>query len=199
VLDKITVIPVLAQKVEAGLPERFKQKLAQEDTALSDIRLLVILVNGRLAVNNATIGADEFIFNGSADVGFDSTYTVEGSFLIPQELSAGMITQVPELQYLLNTDNQIYVPLKVSGRAGQPNFIVDAGYIAKQLLMNQAKQQLFKALDKAIGRNEQTPNPTDQKTPETEQIPPEDKSKRKSATEDLIRGVLGDILEKERR
>ena len=176
VLDKISVIPVLAQKVERGLPERYKQKLEDKDTTLSDIKLPVMLLNGQLAVNNAVIEADEFIFYGSGEVGFDSAYTVEGSFLIPQELSASMVTQVPELQYLLNTDNQIYIPLKISGRAGQPNFIVDSGYITKQLLINQAKQQLLKALDKAAGSKEQSSDGT---------------------TEDLIRGVLGDILNKE--
>jgi len=186
VLDKISVIPVLAQKVEGGLPERFKQKLEDKDTALSDIKLPVILSNGQLVVNNAVIGADEFIFDGSGEVGFDTAYTVEGSFLIPQELSASMVAQVPELQYLLNTDNQIYIPLKISGRAGQPNFIVDSGYITKQLLINQAKQQLLKALDKAVGSKEQSTNATGQNAPGTQQ----------GTTEDLIRGVLGDILKK---
>jgi len=176
VLDKISMIPVLAQKVERGLPERYKQKLEDKDTTLSDIKLPVILLNGQLAVNNAVMGSDEFIFAGSGQISFDTTYTVEGSFLIPQELSASMVTQVPELQYLLNTDNQIYIPLKVSGRAGQPNFIVDSGYITKQLLINQAKQQLLKALDKATGSKEQSSDGT---------------------TEDLIRGVLGDNLNKE--
>jgi hypothetical protein len=44
----------------------------------------------------------------------------------------------------------VYIPLKISGKAGQPNFNVDAEYIAKRLLLNQAQQQLFKLFDKAL-------------------------------------------------
>lgn len=196
VLDKISVIPGLAQKVEAGLPERFKQKLTQADTALSDIKLPVTVESGRLVVRGASLGADEFMFKGGGEAGFDSAYSLEGSFFIPQEISASMVAQVPELQYLLNEDKQIYVPLKISGKAGNPKFQVDAEYIAKRLIADQAKQQLFKVIEKAIGTKEQTPNATEQNAPAIKQDTPQDDSKKKSATEDLVDSIIGNIFKK---
>jgi len=187
VLDKISVIPGLAQKIEANLSERFKQKLTQKDTLLSDIKLPITLENGRLVVKDTLLGADEFLFKGSGDAGFDGAYSLEGSFLIPQELSVAMVAQVSELQYLLNEDRQIFIPLKISGKAGQLKLNVDAEYIAQRLLVNQAKQQLFKALDKALGTKE--PDATKQNA-----LPAD--SGKKSTVEEAVGSILGDIFKK---
>jgi uncharacterized protein involved in outer membrane biogenesis len=186
VLDKISVIPGLAQKIEANLSERFKQKLTQKDTLLSDIKLPITVEDGRLVAKDALLGADEFLFKGQGQVGFDGIYGLEGSFLIPPELSASIVSAVPELQYLLNDENQIYIPLKISGRvAEQLKFNVDAEYIAQRLLLNQAKQQIFKALDKALGTKE---------AETTEQNAPQEGSKNKSATQEAIGSILSDIF-----
>ncbi|MBU4346897.1 MAG: AsmA-like C-terminal region-containing protein, partial [Candidatus Omnitrophica bacterium] len=176
-LDKISVIPGLAQKVADGLPERYKQKLAEKDTFLSDIKLPLTIENSRLIIQETTLGADEFLFKGRGQAGFEGAYALEGSFLIPQELSAAMVAQVSQLQYLLNDDKQIYIPLKISGRALAFKFIVDAEYLTRKLLVDQAKQQLFKVIDKAIGTKkadtageDTTGDTTGQDAPSTEEI-----------------------------
>ena len=165
VLGKISLIPGLAEKVEAGLSGNFKQNLTGNDTSFSDINLPVTVENGRILVKNLTLAADEFTFNGSGEAGFDSAYSLEGTFLIPQELSASMATQVPELQYLFDNDKQISMPLEISGRAGTLSFSLDAKYIAEKLIVKQGEQQLFKALEKAIGIKEKTPSATGQSAP----------------------------------
>lgn len=189
VLDKISIIPGLAQRVEAGLPERYRQKLAKQDTEISDIKMPMTIENGRVVVKDVVMEADEFIFNCSGEIGFDSAYALQGLFLIPQELSASMVAQVSELQYFLNDDKQIYVPLKILGKGGKPQLVVDIEYLAKRLLMNQAKQQLFKALDKAIGTKGQAPDTTggDTSQPDTNQ---------KSTGEEIIGNILDSIFKK---
>lgn len=154
VLDKISVIPGLVEKFEATLPERFKQKLTQKDTVLSDIKLPILIENSQLIIKDTVLEADEFLFKGKGQAGFDGAFSLEGSFLIPQDLSASMIAKVSQLQYLLNDKQQIYIPLKILGQAGQLNFNVDVEYIAKKLLMDQVKKQIFKALDKVLGKEE---------------------------------------------
>ncbi len=195
VLDKISVIPGLAQRVEEGLSQRYKEKLTQKDTAISDISLPVSLKNGNITVDNISLGADEFLFNGSGQAGLDSSYSIEGLFLIPQELSASMGMQVSELQYLFNNDKQISIPLKISGKAGEPKFSVDAEYIAEKLLKDQLKQQIFKALDKALGTEEQTPTETQQNTPATQENIQQPDAK-KPTTEDIVTDVLDSIFKK---
>ena len=154
VLDKISIIPGLSEKIKTNLPERYKQKLTQTDTVLSDMKLPAKIINGRILIEETVLGADEFLFKGQTQVGFDSAFSLEGSFLIPEELSAAMVVAVPQLQYLLNENNLIFIPLKISGKASEMKFSVDAEYIGKRLLMNQAKNQLMKVIDKAMGKDE---------------------------------------------
>lgn len=187
VLDKISVIPGLSQKIEAGLPEKFKQKLIAKDTVLSDIKLPVVIENGRAIVKDVSLGADEFLFKANGEAGLSGDYSLEGSFLISQELSASMVAAVSQLQYLLNEENQIYIPLKVSGNAGEMKFRVDPQYIAQKLVANQAKQQLFKALDKALGTKE--PAATEQNAASSD-------SNKKSATEEAVGNLLNSIFKK---
>lgn len=155
VLDRISIIPGLSGAVEAGLPQELKKKLTQKDTALLDMKLPVAVENGRVLIKDTTIASDEFIFKGRAQAGFDKSYSLEGDFLITEGFSGAMAAAVPQLQYLLNDEKQIYIPLKVSGTASQIRFSVDLDYIGKRLLENQAKQQVFKALDKALGGSPQ--------------------------------------------
>lgn len=193
VLDKISVLPGLAQKIEAGLPERFKQKLMQKDTVLWDIKIPVTIENGKLLVRDTALGADEFLFKGGGKVSFDGEYSLEGSFFIPQDLSQAMVAQVGQLQYLLNSANQIYIPLKVSGSARELKFSVDADYIAKRLLAEQGTKQLFKAFDKALGikKEPQAQNQgKDQEQEEGVEEGEEEESSPEEAIKNLLRGIF---------
>jgi len=187
VLDKTSVIPGLSEKIEAGLPERYKQKLAQQDTALTDTRIPAIIEKGRIIIKDLALGADEFIFKGSAEAGLSGVYSLEGAFLIPADLSAAMVSAVSELQYLLNAEKQIYIPLKVSGQAGKMKFNVDAQYIVQKLVSTQVTRQIFKAIDKALGKKE---------TESVEQNAAPPAESEKSSTEEAVSNLLNSIFKK---
>jgi hypothetical protein len=188
VLDKISIIPGLTEKFEAGLPERFKQKLTDKDTLLSDIKLPVLIANGQCILNDVTFGADEFTFKGKGQVGFDATFLLEGAFLIPQDLSEAMVASVDKLQYLLNDSKQIYIPLKVSGKGADFKFSVDAEYIAKKLIQEEAQKQIFKFLDKTFGKEEtEQPAPQNATAPST---PTEEQSSTQDSIKELLEGIF---------
>ncbi len=189
VLDKISVIPGLSEKIEAGLPERFKQKITQKDTIFSDIRLPATIADGRLVMKDVVLQADEFIFKGQGTAGFDATFSLEGAFFIPQDLSQAMVAAADQLQYLLNSDNQIYIPLKVSGNAAELKFNVDATYMANKLLVEQGKKQLFKVLDKALGSKEEPAPPEEQDVQEQEGA-----QEKEPTTEEKVKDFLEQIL-----
>ena len=201
VLDKIAVIPGLSEKVQAGLSEKYKQKLAQADTVLSDIRLPLTIENGRVLIKDTLISADEFVFKGQTQAGLDGSFSAQGSFLIPKELSAAMGTAVPQLQYLLNPNQEIYVPLKVSGKAPEMQFVVDAGYIAQKLLANQAQTQLLEVIEKAIGAPKKETTATGAEgagAPAAEGQGAQASSglPQGTAAEEVVRNVLGSIFNK---
>jgi uncharacterized protein involved in outer membrane biogenesis len=190
VLDKIAVIPGLSNTIEAGLPERFKEKLTQKNTRFSDIKLPLTIENGRIVLADTAIEAEEFVFQGTGEAGFDSSYSLQGGFFISQDLSASMVSSVPQLKYLLDEKGRVYLPLMIFGQAGnQVQFSINADYIAKKLLENQAKQQILKALDKALGREDpanQNPNPVqDQQSEQQDQG-----SSAQESVKDILRGIF---------
>jgi hypothetical protein len=190
VLDKIAVIPGLSQKLAANLPERFKQKLTDKDTLLSDINLPATITNGRLMMKELVIKADEFRFEGWGEAGFDGSFTLEGAFLIPPDLSQAMVAAARQLEYLLSTGEQIYIPLRVSGNASKFEFTVDAAYIVERLLAEQGKKQLLKVLDKAFGREEEPAQGQQEAIPESEGTQEEE-----SSSEEAVRGLLEEIFQ----
>ena len=190
VLDKISLLPGLAEKIEAGLPDKYKQKLAQKDTVLSDIELPVVIGNGQLVIKDLSLGSEEFLFQGSGKAGFSGAYSLEGSFLIPQELSASMVGQVSQLQYLLNEKQQIFIPLKISGKAPALKLDVDSKYIAEKLMQNQVKQQLFRALEKAVGSKDPSGSGATVEQNVTSGQGSSDRSSAEEAIGSLLRGIF---------
>ena len=190
VLDKISVIPGLSEKIEVNLPERFKQKMGQADTVFSDIRLPATIANGRLVIKDMLLPADEFVFKGQGEFGFDAAFSLEGAFLIPQDLSQAMVAAADQLQYLLNSDSQIYIPLKVSGNAAGMKFNVDPAYIAQKLLTEQGKEQIFKLIDKALGNKEESAQPKEEQNAQKQ----EGVSDKEPTSEEKIKGLLRDIF-----
>jgi hypothetical protein len=86
---------------------------------------------------------------------------------------------------LFNADNQIYIPLKISGDAVKVSFEVDKEYIAKKVVQNQVDQQLDKALDKVFGKGS-----------EAEGGESSVASDQKAAAKEAVSDLLGNIFKK---
>jgi uncharacterized protein involved in outer membrane biogenesis len=188
VLDKIGAISGLSQELEANLPERYKEKLTQKDTVLSDINIPATISEGRLRTRPIVIQAEEFRFEGWGKISFEGDFSLEGAFLIPPDLSQAMVTAASQLEYLLSTGNQIYIPLRVSGSAARFEFDVDAAYIASKLLAEQGKKQLFKVLDKALGTKEAAQEQAEGSSQE------QDPKEQEYTPEEAVKGLLEEIF-----
>jgi hypothetical protein len=105
-----------------------------------------------------------------------------------------MAGRVPQLQYLLNEQKQIYLPLKISGKGGTPDFKVDTDYIAKRLLVEQGSKQLFKALDKAFGSSGQEQSEGQSAAESENATQTQQPQSDKEAVKDAVKGLLGDIF-----
>lgn len=146
VLSKISVIPNIAQRIEASLPDRFKDKLRSPDTVFSSMRFSVTISEGALRADPLVVAADEFSFEGTGRFGFDQTIDVSGTFAIPADLSASMTAGVPELKYLVDLRNRISLPVAVKGPASAARFSVDTGDLAKRILIAEGTRQLGQIL-----------------------------------------------------
>ncbi len=173
VLSKISMLPGLAEKMEETLPQQYKDKLTQKDTILNKAALTTNLQNSTMVIQPVEIEADGFLFSANGTVDLDQSYSLDGSFFIARDLSASMASVVPELQYLFDDQQRIFIPLKISGKSSQFKIFLDMEYLGKRILMNKGKSELEKVLNKVFekGKGNSSDNtPKGEKRPEQQII-----------------------------
>jgi len=171
VLDKLSFVPNLAAVLEAGLPERFKENLRKKDTVVTSFKTRIGISNASVVIQSMNMDAETFRFQGNGIVGFDQTYSFDGSFIIPQDLSARMVAAVPEMEYLLDEAKQIRFPIKVSGKGASVSFMPDVKQIGVSAIKQKGRQELEKVLDKVFGKeSSEQPQPTTDKGSGKKQI-----------------------------
>lgn len=173
-LDKISFLPDVASRVEAKLADKYKEKLNNKDTDIRKILVVCLVSKGMALLEPVSVEADEFIFSGKSQAGFDQKYSLDGTFKIPEELSSAMVNGVAEMQYLFDENNNISLPVHITGQgSGQPVISVTqtALDMGKNVLRNEGKKELGKFLDKVLGTGQQTApaEPGSQQPAETSQ------------------------------
>ena len=204
VLDKLTVFPNLAEILEAGLPEKYKEKLAQKDTVLTKANVNASFANKQISLTPVTVYADNFTFKGKGDASFDKSYILKGAFYVPQNLSLRMVKRVNELEYLLDEQNQLFIPLQVHGSGTDMTFIVDLKYLSKKVIRTKGREELKKVIYKSLKKDtdEQQDNNASTSQTETETDTGQDNqtssgTENKSIEEVIIDEVLDRFLKLE--
>jgi hypothetical protein len=150
VLDKLAFIPDLSGILEAKLPEQYKEKLRQKDTVITSLKLNASLSNGSINIQTIAMEAEGFLFEGTGTVGFDQSYSLNGSFVILQDMASRMVESVSELKLLQDETQQIRFPLKVSGKGRSVSFTPDVQGLGVTVIKNKASEELQKIFDKVF-------------------------------------------------
>lgn len=194
VLDKISFLPNVSSRVEAKLPENYKQKLKNKDTEIKKVTVLCMIANGAAALDPISVEADEFIFSGKCNAGFDQKYALDGKVKIPTELSAAMGEGIDELKYLYDENSNISLPVHVTGKGADIPVVavtqtaIDMG---KNAMRNEGKKQLDKILNKVLGTGDGQTPPSDAQ--DQEGVPSQEE---KSPGSQIIDGIFDKIFKK---
>ncbi len=188
VLDKISVIPNLGQKVQANLPPAYQTKLQQKDTILNKVYINSLLQNAAIVIQPMEVDADGFLLNADGNVGFDLNTSLKADFIIPADLSEKIIAGTPELQLLTDENKRISFPGKISGKYPQISYLPDVEYIGKRIIQNKGKEQLEKVLDKVFGSKDSS----SQGTTSSDGQNPQPKEKRPE--QQLLEGILDKVF-----
>ena len=185
VIEKISFIPHLAQSLTESLPPAFREKLEKKDTILNKVEMKTTINHGLILVDPINIDADGFEFLGQTQAHFDQSFSTEGSFFIPPDLSVEIVKISPQLQFLMTDQQKIFMPLKVNGKLSDMSFFVDPVYISGKLIENKGKDELKKVLNKVLGGDDEDSSST----------PPADGSQPPQREESPEKKIIGDILD----
>ncbi len=191
-LNKISFFPNVSSRIESSLTGKYKEKLGNKDTEIKKISALCVISKGLIFIDPVSIEADEFIFSGKSQAGFDQKYSLDGAFKIPEELSLAMASGVSEMRYLFDENNNISLPVHITGQGSQTPVISLAQTaidIGKNVLRNEGKKELEKVLNKALGVGQQS-NPADSQS----QYPAEPSQGQNSPASEIINNIFKKVF-----
>ena len=200
VLDKLSFIPDLVQKVEANLPQRYKNgmqlpvgSLWEEETAFARVISTAKFKDQALSFN-AEVQADGFAVTASGNLDIDQTIALTADFFIREDLATSMIASVPELSYLSDASGRIYIPFEpYQGKLQNIDLYPDVEELAKKVLQNRGKDELKRAIFRALDIEETPANP--QQTPGEEPSQGEETPQEETRPEKiLIDGIFDAIF-----
>jgi uncharacterized protein involved in outer membrane biogenesis len=174
-LSQMSMIPNLMDRIEANLPDKYKEILTQQDTNIEKITLRTTLEQEKVLIPSFILQGDSFLIEASGSLSLDQSYALTGSFIIPADLTEIFLKSVPELKYIIDQENQIRFPVTVRGKTTDFKVVPDFEYLTKRVAVNKGKEELKKVLNKYIGSedNQETPQGQTQSQPQKES--PEDK------------------------
>ena len=151
VLSKLNFVPDLIEKLEQNLPEKYKEKLQQDDTPLTNVEFSSYIEGGKIYLDSMNVATDAFSLGGKGTLDFDLNADIHAQIAIAQDLSKAMVDSTEEFSYLMDENEEIVIPVMITGKA--PDKLVyfpDLGYIGKKVLRNKGKQELKKVLGKFL-------------------------------------------------
>lgn len=175
-LAKFSMLPGVVQRLEAKLPERYRELMQQRDTELREVQLTARIAQGALLIDPLNIGTDVGSLTGHGRVGLDNSMQLEAMIAIPPDLSQAMVSSVEELKYLADRSGAITFPLQVSGQPPRLAVQPDMRYIAQRVIVSKGEELIGELLQKAIGGDEAsgTPQPSGQEPASGEPHSPDD-------------------------
>ncbi len=191
VLDKLSFVPDLARKLEETLPPEYHDRMARNETPLEKVAASLRLQNASLVAEEIVLSSEEVLLLAKGRLDLDQNLTLEADFYIPEELSSHMTRGVEELAYLLDEEKRIHVPFKpYQGKLSGFRIYPDVGDVGMRIFENKGKEELKKAILKAMGRDEEKPDADQPPTGAPGEPPPEEQRPE----EILIEGIFDAIF-----
>lgn len=189
VLSRMTVFPGLVDKLEQTLSSEYKDKLNNKDTIIDQFVINAGFSGGKTILQDVTIGADGFLVHAEGNMDMDQNLDLTTTFRINQDLSQSMIDAQDKFAYLQDQDKRINIPiLPYKGKLKDLKIIPDVAAISKQAFENKGKEELQKAIFKAL--KIENKEPSSQETTQQQQQPTEQQSPEKA----IIKNVLDSIF-----
>ena len=155
VIQKISIIPGARNVLQERLPDFYKAKSAEPDTILKPIDFFFTVQNGKILFDRLLIASDLVGLEISGELSLDKTFRVKANLHLDQELSRVMVDLVPNIQFLVNSQGVVSIPVQLKGQLPEITVTPD---INQKLFASAAKQLVIakvrNLLDKQVPTEE---------------------------------------------
>jgi len=159
VLERMSIIPDLVDKIYVNLPEKYRDQLQRNETVFEQISSDLTADKGTLVIEDSRVVADTFTAEAEGRLDPQMNINLSAALSIPEDLSLSMIRSVAELQYIAAEDGRIVISFqRYQGPISAFRIMPDMEYLTKRILVNRGGQEIERLLDKVFGAEGQAPS-----------------------------------------
>ena len=188
VFTGITGIPGLTNAVNPSLRAKYPDVFTAKDTEFKELKANFDLADSRMNVKNLRMAAAEFVVQGNGWADFDRKVDFRSTLSFSQRFSADLSQSAREMKYLLNNQGQLEVPFALTGRMPNVKPKPDTRYLGQMVQRGFLRKGTEELQNRFLGGGKDSAAQTEE--------PTDNKKRKKSSTEDMIRRGLEGLFKR---
>ena len=155
-LKKAKGIPGIGDLVPESVVKRHSELFDSPDTDISSAGLTFALDGPRITTHDLIVQTPDYWMTGDGWFDMDKNIEMAAHVLLSKQLTKEIIADKSNVVYVTNKDDEVDIPMQVSGRLPKPTVSPDLGELASRAgdrLLQQQGKNLGKLLKKGKGLN----------------------------------------------
>jgi len=148
VLDSLAMLPGLSG-VENKLPPELRTKIGGKSTKIDKANVRTRIELAQVLIDEAKMEAQGCLLSAHGSAGFDQTIALTAELVFLKEMAGALMSSSKEIGALADENQEIHIPVKITGKVPALSVLPDMNYLTKRLLVNEGSKQL----EKVVGKN----------------------------------------------
>lgn len=117
VLKKLTEIPIFSGLLTGGLPDKYKQHVSANDTAIRELKGNFSYAGGQTTLSGVKAVSDLCSITADGTISANGDLDISSTFTFSPDVSMGLVKSFKGLNRALNNAQQLVVPVMIQGRS----------------------------------------------------------------------------------
>lgn len=117
VLKKLTEIPIFSGLLTGGLPDKYKQHISANDTAIRELKGNFSYAGGQTTLSGVQAVSDLCSITADGTISANGDLNISSTFTFSPDVSMGLAKSFKGLNRALNNAQQLVVPVVIQGRS----------------------------------------------------------------------------------
>ncbi len=151
-LKKIDKVPMIGKLIPNSVVNNHPELFNNPDTDIQSATMSFVLNGPRITSHDILIKNVDYWLTGDGWFDMDRNLDMSARILLSPQFSREIVQQNSNVAYVANRNNQIDIPLKITGQLPRPVVVPDVGELAQRAGERALKQRGSKALGKLLGK-----------------------------------------------
>lgn len=151
-MRKVRGVPGIDMLVSPAIIARHPELFNSPDTDLRQLSLSFTIQGPRITSHDILAAAQDYSLKGDGWFDLNKNIDMQARVLLTQQFSRELIAERKNIAYLTNRQDQVDIPVRISGQLPKPSVSPDMQDIAQRAAGHLVEKQAGKALNKFLGK-----------------------------------------------